>query len=133
MTRYVIDASAAVEYLLKTPLGESLALVVENAMLLAPELMDVEVVAVLRRGVLRQLVAEDRALAAVDDLGRWPVERISHRTLARSAWLHRHNVSAYDAFYIASARATGASLLTADGRLARAPELGIAVHNVRLG
>ena len=133
MTRYVIDASAAVEYLLKTPLGESLALVMEYAELMAPELMDAEVTAVLRRAVQHDHLAEERALMALDDLSTWPVERISHRMLAKSAWQHRHNVSAYDAFYVAAARARRVSLLTADGRLSRAPGLGIAVHHVRLG
>ena len=132
MTRYVIDASAAVEYLLKTPLGQSLAPMMATATLAAPELMDAEVVAALRRAVLSDHLAEPRALLALDDLASWPVERISHRALARSAWHHRHNLTAYDAFYVAAARALDASLLTADGPLSRAPGLDIAVHNVRL-
>ena len=69
---------------------------------------------------------------ALDDLTGWPVERISHRALARSAWWHRHNLTAaYDAIYVATARAWGAALLTADGPLSRAPCLDITVHTVR--
>ena len=132
MTRYVIDASAAVEYLLKTQLGKSIAAATEHSVLVAPELMDVEVVAVLRRAVLREELSEDRALVALDDLTGWPVERISHRALAKSAWRHRHNLTAYDGFYVATARAWGAELLTVDGPLSRAPRLDITVHNVRL-
>ena len=37
MTRYVVDASVAVEYLLRTPVGESVAELLEGAVLLAPE------------------------------------------------------------------------------------------------
>ena len=133
MTCYVIDASAAVEYLLKTRLGKSIAAVIENAALVAPELMDVEVVAVLRRALLRGCLTEERALMALDDLATWPVERMSHRSLATSAWRHRHNVTAYDAFYVAAARVWDASLLTADGPLSRAPDLGVTVHNIRPG
>ena len=133
MTCYVIDASAAVEYLLQTRLGKSIASVVENAALVAPELMDVEVVAVLRRALLRGCLTEERALMALDDLATWPVERISHRSLVTSAWRHRHNVTAYDAFYVAAARVWDASLLTADGPLSRAPDLGVTVHNIRPG
>ncbi len=70
---------------------------------------------------------------AVDDLVYWPVERISHRPLAPLAWQHYQNVSAYDAFYVAAARACDAPLLTADGRLARAPSLGVVVQHVRIG
>ena len=101
MTRYVVDASVAVEYLLRTPVGESVAELLESAVLLAPELMDAEVLSVLRRAVLHGHLEEARALLAVDDLVHWPVERISHRTLAPLAWQYRHNLSAYDAFFVA--------------------------------
>ena len=133
MTRYVVDASVAVEYLLRTPVGESLGELLESAVLLAPELLDAEVLSVLRRAVLQGRLAETRALQAVDDLVHWPVERIPHRALAPLAWQYRHNLSAYDALYVATARAYDIPLLTADARLARAPGLDIAVQFVRLG
>ena len=133
MTRYVIDASVAVEYLLKTPLGLALAELVERASLIAPELLDAEVLSVLRRAALGGRLEEGRALAALDDLAVWPVDRLPTRTLARLAWRHLHNVSAYDALYVAAARAHDATLLTADGRLSRAPGLGIVVQHVRMG
>ena len=133
MTRYVIDASVAVEYLLKTPLGLAMADLIERAALIAPELLDAEVLSALRGAVLGGRLDEARALAALDDLADWPLDRIPNRTLARLAWRHLHNVSAYDAFYIAAARAHNAALLTADGRLSRAPELGVVVQHVRMG
>ena len=133
MTRYVIDASVAVEYLLKTPLGLSVANLIESDPLVAPELLDAEVLSVLRRGVLRGFLEEDRALLAVNVLQHWPVHRIAHRALARMAWEHRRNVSAYDAFYVAAARLHNIPILTADGRLSRATGLGVAVQNVRMG
>ena len=132
MIRYVIDASAAVEYLLRTPLGLQLADLLEDAFLLAPELLDVEVLSVLRRAVIRQQLLEQRAGLALEDLLAWPVDRLEHTVLIREAWQHRHNVSAYDAFYVAAARLYNASLLTADGPLARAPALGIVVQNMRM-
>jgi predicted nucleic acid-binding protein len=131
--RYVIDASAAAEYLLRTPLGLKLADLIEGAFLLAPELLDVEVLSVLRRAVLRQQLAEQRAWLALTDLLDWPIDRIAHTVLVREAWQHRHNVSAYDAFYVAAARLYDAFLLTADGPLARTPALGIIVQNIRMG
>ena len=133
MTRYVIDASVAVEYLLKTPLGLAMADLIERAALIAPELLDAEVLSALRGAVLGGRLDEARALVALDDLTVWPLERIPNRTLARLAWRHLHNVSAYDAFYIAAARARDAALLTADGRLSRAPGLGVVVQHVRMG
>ena len=133
MTRFVVDASVAVEYLLRTPVGESVAELLESAVLLAPELMDAEVLSVLRRAVLHGHLAEARALLAVDDLVHWPVERIAHRNLALLAWQYRHNLSAYDAFYVATARTHDLPLLTTDARLTRAPGLDIAVQYVRMG
>ena len=131
MTRYVIDASVAVEYLLKTPIGLALADLIERAVPIAPELLDAEVLSALRRAVLGGRLEEGRALAALDDLADWPLDRIPNRALARLAWRHLHNVSAYDALYIAAARAHDAALLTADGRLSRAPGLGVVVQHVR--
>jgi predicted nucleic acid-binding protein len=130
--RYAIDASAAAEYLLRTPLGLKLADLMAGAFILAPALLDVEVLSVLRRAVLRQQLAAERAELALADLLAWPMERIAHTALLREAWRHRHNVSAYDAFYVAAARLYDASLLTADGPLTRAPALGIVVQNIRI-
>ena len=132
MTLYVVDASVAVEYLLRTPLGLSLAETLEDAGLAAPDLIDAEVVSVLRRAVLTQRLAEGRAVMALEDLVQWPVERISSRALAPMTWQYHNNVTAYDAFYVAAANVLEAPLLTADGRLARAPGLGIAIQHIRL-
>ncbi len=127
----VIDASAAVEFLLKTIVGEQVDLLVGDAPLLAPELLDAEVLAVLRREVLARRLSAARAAEAVEDLGAWGVERVGHRGLLSLAWSLRHNVSAYDALYVALAMHRGLAVLTADGPLARAPVKGLVVHNVR--
>jgi predicted nucleic acid-binding protein len=128
---YVVDASAAVEYLLQTALGIRVAGLLEDAELLAPELLDAEVLAVLRRFVSARRIAERRGAEAVTDLRDWGIERLSHRVLLRDAWALRGHVTAYDALYVAAARAHGAALVTADGPLARAPALGVVVNNVR--
>ncbi len=132
MTWYVIDASVAAEFLLRTALGRKIAEIVDGAFLAAPELLDVEVLSILRRAVLRQRLDDRRARLALEDLASWPINRLRHAALVREAWRHRHNVSAYDAFYVAAARLYDAPLLTADGPLSRVPALGIAVQNIRL-
>jgi predicted nucleic acid-binding protein len=133
VTRFVVDASVAVEYLLRTPLGLAVADMIEDAsLLIAPELMDAEVVSVLRRAVLSGRLEEARALMALDDLYHWPVDRVSHQALTGLAWQYHRNVSAYDAFYIAAARAHGLPVLTADSRLARASGLGVVVQHVSM-
>lgn len=129
----VVDASAAVEYLLLTPLGERVGDLLGGAAPAAPELLDAEVLAVLRREVLAGRLRERRATEAVDDLRAWGVERLAHRLLLEDAWSLRGHITAYDALYVAAARARHAALVTADGPLARAPAPGVVVHNVRLG
>ncbi len=131
-TRYVVDASAAVECLLKTSVGVEVARLMRPAELVAPELLDPEVLSALRRAVLRGVIPDSRALLALDDLANWPIKRIGHRALTLEAWRHRHNAGAYDAFYVAAAHAVNASILTTDGRLARASGLGVTVQLVRI-
>ncbi len=128
----MVDASVAVEYLLRTPLGLSLAETIEDARLAAPDLIDAEVTSGLRRAVHAGRLTDKRAVMAIEALTQWPVRRIAGRALAPMAWPHHRNVTAYDAFYVAAASALGAPLLTADGRLARAPGLGITVQHFRI-
>ena len=132
MTGYIVDASVAFEYLLRTPLGLTVAHTIEGAFLAAPELMDVEVLSALRRQVLLGQLEESRARMVVDDLAEWPIDRLPHRNLARSAWEHFENISAYDSFYVAAAHALGFPLLTSDGKLARAAGLDIPVYHLRV-
>ena len=68
MSLYVVDASAAAEYLLRTSLGLKVAEIIEGSLLLAPELLDVEVLSVFRRAVLRRELREEHALRDIDDL-----------------------------------------------------------------
>jgi predicted nucleic acid-binding protein len=127
----VVDASAAVEFLLRTAVGLRIEGILADANLFAPELLDAEVLAVLRRQVLRGGLAEARAAEALEDLIAWDVDRVPHRQLIRDAWKLRDNVSAYDAFYLAAARRHDASVITSDGPLARIPvPTGFVVHDV---
>ena len=132
MDACVIDSSAAIEYLLRTPTGNVLGDTFEGRSLAAPEMFDAEIVSAMRRFVAHGVIAEARAETLLDNLADFPVERVSHRFLARTAWRYRHNVTAYDAMYVAVAVARRAPLLTVDSRLARVPSLGIAVHHVQL-
>ena len=55
------------------------------------------------------------------DLVVLQLDRVPHRLLVARCWELRHNLSVYDASYVAVAEALGATLLTADMRLANAP------------
>ena len=73
--------------------GEKLAGRLKGATLVAPSLIDCEVLAVLRKLVLRKEVRDERASAALDDLSLWPIRRLAATVLLREAWSLRHNVS----------------------------------------
>jgi len=132
VTRYVVDAAAAVEYLLQTTLSLKIADIIEEAFLVAPALLDVEVLSVLRRAVLHRKLAEQHARLALEDLMVWQVDRIGHTNLLQDAWRHRQNVSEYDAFYVAAAHIYDIPLLTVDGPLSRASALRIVIRDIRL-
>ncbi len=131
MTGYVIDASALVEVVLRTELGELVADTIRDRRLIAPELIDAEVLASLSRSVLANSVPDTEANAAVNRLINAPITRYSHRTLVREAWRYRQNVSAYDALYLALALKNRMPLITVDSRLSRAPVTDVAVINLR--
>ena len=91
--------------------------------LVAPELIDLEILSVLRRHVTAGLIAAHRGEEAVVDLLDLPLRRASHRHLVRRCWELRHNLTTYGASYVALAEALDTTLLTADSRLAGAPGL----------
>ena len=96
--------------------------------LAAPELIDLEVTSALR-GLLRAgKVNEFRARLALSDLRRLPLRRASHQGLVTRCWELRDNFTAYDASYIALAEMLGATLVTTDVRLSRAPRTLCAVE-----
>jgi predicted nucleic acid-binding protein len=119
----VVDASAALEVLLKTPAAAAIeARLFQGAQTLhVPHLADVEVAHVLRRLALTNQVNAQNCRTALDDWLFFPVRRYAHDPLLARVWELRRNMTAYDAVYIALAEALGAPLLTHDARLAKAP------------
>ena len=89
--------------------------------IVCPHLADSEVVHALRSQVLRgdlDAVHAEDAIAAWSRLG---LQRIGVTGLLDRVWELRENLSSYDATYVAVAEALEVPLVTADGRLARAP------------
>ena len=87
----------------------------------APALIDLEVISMIRRWVAQGILGLSQADQAILDLAGLPIERYPHGALLPRVWELRHNLTPYDASYVALAEALGAVLVTADGRLARAP------------
>jgi predicted nucleic acid-binding protein len=128
----VLDASAAVELLLETPCGSSLAdrLARDDEPLHVPHLFDIEVLNAIRGLLLRETIDESSAEDALADLTDLAVHRWPHRPLLGRAWELRANVTLYDAVYLVLAEELGATLLTTDARLASIPGHQAAVEVV---
>ncbi len=55
---------------------------------------------------------------------------LTTKQLSLDVWRLRHNLTSYDATYVALAAALDCPLLTADGGMAQAPNIGVAVVGV---
>ncbi len=86
----------------------------------APDLADVETVAVLRKRWIAGTISDERFAAAVDDLGQLDIDRYPALRFMRRAYELRANVTVDDCAYVALAEALSCELLTADQRLASA-------------
>ena len=87
----------------------------------APDLVDVETVAVLRKRWIAGAISDERFLAAIGDLEELDLDRYPTLPFMRRAYQLRANLTAYDSAYVALAEALDCELLTADERLAKAP------------
>jgi predicted nucleic acid-binding protein len=117
----VVDASVVAKALgTDDDDGDQLRERLRGEQLVAPELIDVEVMSTLRRAARAKRLDQRRSAQALADLAALPIQRIPHLPLLGRVWELRDNLSAYDACYVALAEALGAELLTADGRIKRA-------------
>lgn len=131
----VTDASAVLELLL----GTTAALDIQRRLLdsaeslHAPHLLDLEVAQVLRRYVMIGDLTPQRATQALADLADLPILRYPHDLFLPRIWALRHNVTAYDAAYLALAESLPAPLITCDARLAATLGHRATIELVRTG
>jgi predicted nucleic acid-binding protein len=118
----VVDASALLEVLLNTRDADRVSdrLFASGETLHVPHLIDLEVAQVLRRYAASGVLTADRGAQALQDLTDFPLIRYPHDPLLPRIWELRHNLTAYDAAYVALAEALGAPLVTRDAALAGA-------------
>jgi predicted nucleic acid-binding protein len=118
----VVDASALLEILLRTPAAPAVErrLFDTGESLHAPHLIDLEVAQVLRRYAASKQISAARGVEALEDLSALSLRRYPHEWLLSRVWQLRENLTAYDAVYVALAESLDASLVTRDRRLAGA-------------
>ena len=122
MSLAVVDASVlAVFYAADDPRHSLVAerLKVGDA-LFAPAHLDAEIVSALR-GMARSNQGLERVVpSALAHLAGFPIRRMPLPPLLERMWELRHNITAYDAAYVALAERLDAVLITCDARLATA-------------
>ncbi|KGN33694.1 twitching motility protein PilT [Knoellia sinensis KCTC 19936] len=121
--RWVVDASAAVEFLLRTERGARVAegfRASNFAPINAPHLMVTEAISTLRGLCRTRHLDVPGAELALGELAELPCTFWDPQPLTNRVWSMRDNMSAYDATYVALAEALDASLVTCDRRLASA-------------
>jgi len=117
---YVVDASVVAEALLGTERGARAVARFGDHALVAPQHLSAEVASVLRGWSLGGHLTDAEALRTFREFEELGVEQIDLIALLPDVWALRHNLTAYDAFYVVLARAVGCELLTLDARLAAA-------------
>jgi predicted nucleic acid-binding protein len=119
----VLDASAAVELVLGTPVGHDVGrrLQSSSSTAYAPHLIDLEVASALRKLAMSGALSAHEATGALALFRALDLERCDHEPLLSRIWQLRGSITPYDGAYIALAEILPAPLVTCDGALAGAP------------
>jgi len=118
----VLDASAAIEWLMQSPAGGRIdkRIFSPTESLHVPHLLDLEVAQVLRRYVRDKSLSAQRGQEALEDFAGLPLNRYPHDFLIPRVWDLRATFTAYDAVYVALAELLNAPLVTCDSKVASA-------------
>jgi predicted nucleic acid-binding protein len=130
---FVVDAAVVVSALVDSGTeGQWADQLLTTDQLAAPHLMPVEVTNILRRASLAGTLSADTASLAHADLLSLQVELFPYAPFAPRVWELRHNVTSYDAWYVALAEHLEAQLATLDRNLAHTsgPRCAFAIPGV---
>jgi predicted nucleic acid-binding protein len=118
----VVDTSAVLAALTAGAAADALRQrIAGDGDLHAPHLIDVEMLHALRQLVGRRALTLQRAEEARADFAELAISRYPHEPLADRIWELRHNLTAYDAAFVALSEALQTPCVTCDAGLARAP------------
>jgi predicted nucleic acid-binding protein len=117
----VIDSSALVAALIDTgPLGAWAEQIVAAGSLHAPDLVFVETTNILRRLERTRKISTPQANGALEDLLQLELELFPFEPFEERVWGLRHQMTSYDAWYVAIAETLHLPLATLDRRLVKA-------------
>ena len=112
----VVDASLLIDAALNTPRS---VLVLSGIEMHAPVTIDAEVLHGVRRAAFIHKMSDEEAEAAIELVREIPLTRHWLKPFLSRMWALRHNVTAYDAGYVALAESLNVPLLTRDRRLSQ--------------
>lgn len=113
----VVDASVVAEVLLGTSRGLRAAEMWGSHQLVAPDHLTVEVASVIRGWSLGGHLSDEQAVRALAELAELDIECLDMAGMVEEVWALRHNLTAYDAMYVALAGALNTTVLTLDAKL----------------
>ena len=117
----VVDSSVLAAALLDAgPHGAWAEAVLAGGSLYAPELAPAEATNIFRRLERAKLITTAEASSARNDLMQLDIDLFRFEPFAERIWELRHNVTSYDAWYVALAEALKLPLATLDEPLSRA-------------
>jgi predicted nucleic acid-binding protein len=116
----VVDSSVLVAALIDSgPHGAWAEKTLARGSLYAPQLAGVEATNIFRRLERAKLITTPEANAAQDDLMQLDMELFAFEPFAERIWELRHNMTGYDAWYVALAEALKLPLATLDEPLSK--------------
>jgi predicted nucleic acid-binding protein len=115
----VLDASVALELVLKTFRSLRWADRLFENELHTPHLIDVEILHALRRLAQARSITAAEAQEAIQGLQDLPIFRHPHSPMLKQIWDLRSSLTAYDATYVVLAEALNIPLFTCDAKLSR--------------
>lgn len=116
----VLDTSAALHALAHRPAHPALLARLREEEVIAPHVLDLELLQALRNLVRGGRVSPDQALDIRADFEALSITRYAHGGLTDRIWELRHNLTAYDAAFVALAELLDCPLVTSDARMAKA-------------
>lgn len=117
----VVDASALVDLLLRSSLGEAVERRLAGQALHGPAHIDAEALSALSRLERAGSVGGDAVAELLGHLEGAPIERHPVHPLLKGAWSRRANLRVADGLYVELAASLGMPLVTTDARLRSVP------------